>query len=168
MLLGECGQQERAKLLLVPGARDHDVRQLPLSRKREHALVARAVLPDEPGAVDRDQDGLVVLADVVDRLVERALEKGRVERDDRPHPAHREPGRERHGVLLGDADVDEPIGKRRRERRQARPRGHACGDRDDPRIGPGLGDQLLDEDGGVVRVLRGPHDRRGRRRIVGH
>ena len=71
--------------------------------------MARAVLADEPGPVDGDQHRLVVLADVVDRLVEGPLEERRVERDDRSHAAHREPGRERHRVLLGDADVEEPV-----------------------------------------------------------
>ena len=87
--------------------------QLALGGQREHALVARPVLADEPGPVDGDQHRLVVLADVVDGLVERALQERRVERDDRPHAAHREPGRERHRVLLGDPDVEEPVRERR-------------------------------------------------------
>ena len=53
---------------------------------------------------------MVVLADVVDGLVERPLEERRVDRDDRPDPAHREAGGHRHRVLLGDADVDEAVG----------------------------------------------------------
>jgi hypothetical protein len=38
--------------------------------------VARAVLADQASAVDRDEDLLVVLADVVDGLVEGPLEEG--------------------------------------------------------------------------------------------
>ena len=85
VVLGERGPEQRAQLLLVLRAGDHEVRQLALGGQREHALVARAVLADEPGPVDGEQDRLVVLADVVDGLVEGALEERRVERDDRPH-----------------------------------------------------------------------------------
>ena len=71
--------------------------------------MARAVLADEPGPVDRDEHRLVVLADVVDGLVECPLQEGRVERHDRAHAAHREAGRERHRVLLGDPDIEHPV-----------------------------------------------------------
>ena len=81
--------------------------------------MAGAVLADEPGPVDREQDRLVVLADVVDGLVEGALEERRVDGDDRAHPAHREAGGEGDGVLLGDADVEEPLRERGLERREA-------------------------------------------------
>ena len=120
VVLAEAAVEQRPQLLLVLGRRDDEVRQLALGRQREHALVARAVLADEPGPVDRDQDRLVVLADVVDGLVEGPLEEGRVERHDRPHPAHRQPGRERHRVLLGDPDVEEPVRELGLELRHAR------------------------------------------------
>ena len=69
--------------------------------------MAGAVLPDQPGAVDRQQDGRIVLADVVDQLVVGALAEGGVERHDRPQAGQRHAGGHRHGVLLGDADVEE-------------------------------------------------------------
>ena len=90
--------------------------------------------PTRPGAVDGDEDRLVVLADVVDGLVEGALEERRVERDDRPHPAHRQAGRHRHRVLLGDPDVEEPVRELGLELRQAGAGRHAGGDPDDPPI----------------------------------
>ena len=58
--------------------------------------------------------GSVVLADVVDDLVEGALQERGVERHEGPLAAQGEARRERHGVLLGDADVEDPSGKRRR------------------------------------------------------
>jgi hypothetical protein len=125
MILGECRPQERSKLLLVLRRGDDEVRDLALRRQREHPLVARAVLADEAGPVDREKDRLVVLADVVDRLVERPLEEGRVERHDRPHAAHRDAGRQRDRVLLGDPDVEEPVGELRLELREPRSRS-AC------------------------------------------
>jgi hypothetical protein len=49
--------------------------------------VAGPVLTDEPGAIDGQQHRLIVLADVVDGLVEGPLQEGRVDRDDRPPAA---------------------------------------------------------------------------------
>ena len=115
MVLAECRVHQPAQLLLVLGRGDDDVGQLALSGDREHALVARAVLAHETGAIDADDDRRVVLAHVVDGLVERALQERGVERHERPHSAEGKPGGERHRVLLGDADVEHA-------RRETRPR----------------------------------------------
>ena len=144
------------QLLLVPRRGDDEIRELSLRGQREHALVARAVLADEPRAVDREDDRQVVLAHVVDGLVERTLEERRVQGDDRTQPAEREPGRERHRMLLGDPHVEEPVRELRLEPRQAGPGRHPRRDPDDPSIGPRELDQLRREDRGVVRqLLRG-------------
>ena len=103
VLLAERRAHQTTQLLLVLGRGDDQVRQLAVRRQGEHALVARAVLADEAGAVDADHHRDVVLADVVDQLVEGALEERRVERHERALAAEREPGRHRDGVLLGDA-----------------------------------------------------------------
>ena len=65
--------------------------------------------PTSPDRSTREEDRLVVLADVVDDLVEGALEERRVERHDRPHPGERQPGGQRHRMLLGDPDVVDPV-----------------------------------------------------------
>ncbi len=114
VVLRERRAEQPAQFLLVPWRRDDQVRQLALRGQREHALVARAVLSDEAGAVDPDHHGLVVLADVVDGLVEGALEERGIDRDEGPEPAEREAGGERDRVLLGDA-------RRRRSARDRRP-----------------------------------------------
>ena len=54
MRLAERGAQQAPQLLLVLGRRDDQVGQLALDGQREHALVARAVLAHQPGAVDAD------------------------------------------------------------------------------------------------------------------
>ena len=78
----------------------------------EHALVARAVLAHEAGAVDADDHRLVVLADVVDGLVEGPLEEGRVDRDQRAQAAECEAGSHGERVLLGDAYVVHAVRER--------------------------------------------------------
>ena len=52
----------------------------------------------------------VLQADVVDDLVERALQEGRVDRGDRLGALEREAGGEQDRLLLGDADVEVVVG----------------------------------------------------------
>ena len=121
--------------------------------------------PTSPARSTARSDRQVVLADVVDRLVEGPLEERRVQRHDRAHPADRQTAGHRDRVLLGDADVVEPVRERRLELGQARAGGHAGGDRHDPLVCPRELDQLGHEDRRVARVLRG--GARGRRRREG-
>ena len=110
--------------------------------------------PTSPARSTAMSDRLVVLADVVDGLVEGPLEERRVERDDRPH-ARPSPARWRassraarrsrrrttgRGTRPGTCDSPVPVGM-------------PGGDRDDPPVGPGELDELGGEDRGVVRVL---------------
>ena len=81
--------------------------------------------PTRPARSTAEQHRQVVLADVVDDLVEGPLEERRVDRDDRAPAAHGEAGREGDRVLLGDADVDEAVRELGLELVQARCRS-AC------------------------------------------
>ena len=74
--------------------------------------MGRPVVADEPGAVHREHDVQVLERDVVDDLVERALEEGRVDRGDRLHALERHAGGQQDRVLLGDADVVVAVGHR--------------------------------------------------------
>ena len=67
----------------------------------------RAVGADDPRAVDREDDRDVLQRDVVNDLVERPLEKRRVDRRDRPRPLAGHARGEAYAVSLGDADVVE-------------------------------------------------------------
>ncbi len=166
VVLCERRADQGPQLLLVLRAGDDQVGQLALGRQREHALVAGAVLADEARPIDGDDDRLVVLADVVDLLIERALQEGRVDGDDRASAAHRQSRRERQCVRLADPDVEEPLGKFGLEHVEARPRRHAGRDGDDARVLARDLDELLDEECGVVRRLPDAVGRR--RRVFGH
>ena len=74
--MGDRGDHHVAHLLLVLGRADRQVRQGALRGEGEHALVAGTVLPHQACAVDRQEDGQVVLAHVVDELIEGALAEG--------------------------------------------------------------------------------------------
>ena len=125
--------------------------------------------PTSPARSTAIEHRLVVLADVVDGLVEGPLEERRIERDDRPHPAHRETGRQRHRMLLGDADIEHPVRELGLELRHPGPGRHAGRDPDDAPVGTRQLDQLGREDRRVVRVLLGGlGDHGGRRGVVGH
>jgi len=90
-------------------------------------------------------------------LIIGALQKGRINRRERPHPLRRQSGREGHRMLLGDPDVEGPRRMRFREFVDARPRRHRGGDRDDPFVGFG---QLRERFAKDILILR-----RARRRF---
>ena len=72
-------------------------------------MVARAVGAGDAGAVEHEGDAGLVQRDIHQHLVERAVDEGRVDRDDRMQAAEREAGGRGRGVLLGDADVEDPV-----------------------------------------------------------
>jgi hypothetical protein len=85
-------------------------------------------------------------ADVVDDLVEGALQEGRVDRAERLVALGRHAGGEEHGVLLGDADVEVAVGMLRAEEIERGAVRHRAGDRDDLRVHVGELDHRLGED----------------------
>ena len=90
-------------------------------REVPHAVVAGAVGTGDAGPVEHEGDRQPVHADVEQHLVEGPVEEGRVDRDDRVQAGQREAGGGGDGVLLGDADVEDPVGVGRGELRRARP-----------------------------------------------
>ena len=141
------------------------------SRQVVHAVVAGAVRPGDPGAIDAEDHWQAVQRDVEDDLIPRSIEERRVDRHDRPHSAHRHACCCRDGVLFGDANVEEAVGKALLERDQPGRPGHRRGDRHDAvvrlselddRLGKGLGVTRRDsfgrpdrrvEHGSVMEVL---------------
>ena len=87
-------------------------------------MLGAAVLAHQPRAIDAEDDVQVLHRDVVDDLVEAALEEGGVDGGERDQPARREPGREGDAVLLGHADVEEARGMLLRERLEPGVVGH--------------------------------------------
>ncbi len=162
----EGGDDEVAQLLLVLGRTDDEVRQRPQGRQHEHPLVRGAVLADEAGSVQAQQDRRLVLAHVVDEAVERPLRERRVQGHDRAQAGQGHPGRQGHRVLFGDPHIMEAGRKVVAEALQAGPGRHAGGDGGDARIGLGQAHKLLDEGLGVrLRLaLRGGL---GRERLLG-
>ena len=153
VVLRERGANERPQLLFVLGTGDDHARQLALAGNREHSLMAGSVLTYEAGAVHCDYDRQIVLAHVVDFLVEGALQESGVQGHDRPLARQSHPRGEGNRMLLRDPYVDEAIRELGLEEVQPGASGHARGHGHDPAIQPRQVDQLASE---VVRVVGRP------------
>ena len=114
VFVGERGPQHVDQHRLVARGHHHHVGKLAEVGDVEGAVVGRPVVADQAGPVHREDDVQLLQADVVDELVEGALQEGRVDRADRLGPLDGEAGREEDGVLLGDADVVVLVGQLRR------------------------------------------------------
>ncbi len=101
--------------------------------------------PVMPARSRQNTTGCAVQSDVEVDLIEGPGQEGRVHREHRAQAAHRHAGGGGDGVLLGDADVDAPIGVALRERQQAGAVGHGGGEGDHVGAGLGLFDQRLGE-----------------------
>ena len=122
--------------------------------------------PTRPGAIHRQHHRELLQADVVDDLVVRALQEGRVDRGDGPRALQRQAGREQQRLLLGDPDVEVAVGHRLLEDVEPRAGVHRRGDADDALVALALGHERVAEHRRVLRD-RGLGGRRlGRRRGI--
>ena len=98
------------------------------------------------GALPAQHHVMAAVGDVGLDLLERAGgEEGRGGGDERDHPAIREPGGDAHHVLLGDADIDQPVGKFLAERDEVAGADGVVADGDDAAVGARECDQLVAE-----------------------
>ena len=121
-----------------------------------------AVVAGDAGPVEAEHHRQAVEADVEVGLVEGPGEERGVHGDHRAQAAHGHAGGGGDGVLLGDADVDEPLGEALCEGQQAGGAGHGRGDGD--QLGSGLA--LLDDGLGERRGVAGPGPSSSGRRVV--
>ena len=75
-----------------------------------HAVVGRAVVAGDARPVEHERDPGAVQGAVHEQLIEGAVEEGGVDADHRVQSPVREPCGHRHRVLLGDPDVEHPLG----------------------------------------------------------
>ncbi len=115
-----------------------------------HAVVGGAVGAGHAGPVQHERHTALVQRDVHQHLVEGAVEEGRVDREDGVQAAGGQAGRGDRAVLLGDADVEDPLRELLGELVQADRLEHRGGDRDDVLALLAERDHLLAEDGRPV------------------
>ena len=104
------------------------------------------VTADQAAAINPDHGRQVALeGQLLEDLVEGALEERRIDARHRLAPGARQPGGERHRVLLADTYVEVALGKFFFKGNQPRAAGHRRGDGTDPFVAAGLFDQFLYE-----------------------
>ena len=74
--------------------------------------MGRSVVAHQSAAIQNESNGEILERDVMDQLIERALQKRRVDRDHRFDPLGCQPPGKRNRVLLGDPHVEQPVGVR--------------------------------------------------------
>src|SRR5512138_2730836 len=131
VLVGEGRPEHVLELVLVLGGHDDHVRHVPHVVDVVDALVGRPVVRHDAGPVEDEDDRQVHEADVVVELVVGPLQERRIDGHDGLEAGEGQPRGEGHGVLLGDADVEEPLRQLLRELFQARALAHGRGDGQD-------------------------------------
>ena len=111
----------------------------------EQPVVGGAVVRRKAGAVHAERDGQVLQGDVVDDLIVGALQEGRINGAEWLEAFARQTGRERHRMLLGDADVEGALGEGLLEQVDAGARWHRRSDADDLLVFLRFLDQALAE-----------------------
>ncbi len=87
-------------------------------------MMRRAVLAYQPGSVQQQRHVQARHADIVNQLVVGALEEGGIHRKIRLHATSRQPSRQRHRMLLGNAYIHDAPGIALRKVAQPRTGGH--------------------------------------------
>ena len=113
--------------------------------------MGRAVLADEAGAVDGEPHRKMLDRHVVHDLIVAALQESRVDRAERLEAFGGEACRERHRMLLGNADIEGAVGESLAEDIDAGAARHRRGDGDDLVVLLRFLDQALSEYGRVGR-----------------
>src|SRR6266540_859310 len=147
--------QHAAQLGAVARRRHHHAGDLAQVGQVEDAVVRRAVGAGDAGAVEPEHHRQPVQRDVHDHLVEGPLQEGRVDRADRPQPAHGHAGGHGDADLLGDADVVDAVGELARHDGQVGGTEHGRGDGHQLRVAARLLQQRLPEDLGELDLVAG-------------
>ncbi len=142
------------ELGLVGRSEYGEIGNRPQVREVEDAVMCGTVLAHEASPVETEHDVQALQDGVHDDLIVGALQERRVDGHDRHHAAMCQPGGKAHRMLLGDADVEEPVGEALGERAESRAGRHGRRDSDDARIALGLGNERLPEDLGVCGRTR--------------
>ena len=152
---GDGGREHVAQLVLILGRHDGHARQRREIHEVVEPVVRGTVRAHDAGAVERQRHREMHQADVVHQLVVSALEKRRVDGGHRAHPLARQAAREVHGVLLGNAHVEETVREALGEFFEARSFAHRRRNGHDPGIPFGQLRDGLAEDRRVARRLGG-------------
>ena len=148
-----CRRDHMDELGFIGGGHHHKIGQAGEIGDIEAAGMRRAVLADQPGAIDRQSHRNALQRDVMDDLVVGALQERRIDRAERLESFDREPGGKGHRMLLGDPDIEHPLRKAFGEFVEPSSRRHRRGDGDYLLVLLCLMNEALREDRGVGRSV---------------
>ena len=154
LVIRRSGGDHMHQLRLIRCRHDNEARQVGQEGDVESPRMGRSIGADQPGAVDGKAHRQPLDRHVMHHLIVSALQKRRIQRAERPHPAGRQTRAEGHAMLLGDAHVETPAGKPLRKQVQPGTVRHRRRHRADPAV---LGRQLhqrLAEDLCIGRRIR--------------
>ncbi|CAI8165577.1 MAG: Uncharacterised protein [Synechococcus sp. CC9902] len=118
------------------------------------ALVGGAIGTDDAGTIQNKGDGKLLNADVMNQLIEGALQEGAVDRHHRLEPFAGHASREGHCVLLSDSHIHVLGRYGFLQKIETRTRRHRSGDADNPAVLLTEFDQGLTEHLAVARRFR--------------
>ena len=153
----ECVAHHLRQLLIRRGGEHHHVWNLGQQHHVQQAMVGGAIVAGHARTIEAKEHRQVVQAHVQVHLVERPGEEGGVHGEDRPQPHHGHAGGRGHGMLLGDAHIEDPIGEPLHHGQQPNGVGHGGGQGHHLRAGCGFGDDRFGERVGVTAFLHRAH-----------
>ena len=126
------GVEHLPAFIFIGRCADHHVGYAAQEAQIEGAMVGRAVLPHQAGAVDGEGHIQVLQGHVVNELVVAALQEGGVDGDHRLQAVAGHAGRQRDGVLFGDGHVVVAVLEAFGELHHTRALAHGGGNADQP------------------------------------
>ena len=105
------GKQHIAHLAFIFRRHQNHVRHASQVGNIQQSMMRRAVTSGNPAAIQAELDVQVLNADIVNQLIERALQKRRVDRADRLQAFNGQSRGKSHAVLFGDTDIERAFGK---------------------------------------------------------
>jgi len=113
-------------------------------------VVGWAVIANNPTPVNGERDRQVWQADIMNDLIQRALKKGRVDRNNRQDALKGKAGGKGDRVLLGNPDIKKTIGKFVGKIAQTGTGWHGCRNSGNPAIRPGQFEHGVAKNPGVT------------------
>ncbi len=150
--------QKVLEFVLVLGRHHQGIGKVSKIRNVEQPLVGGPIAAHQPSPIQGKGHVQVLKADIVHHLIVGALEERRIDCGNGLHALAGQARRKGHGVLLGDADVVEALGKLALKTVEPGSGRHGGGNGHDAIVLPGQTNQSIGEDsrvGGRRRLGRG-------------
>ena len=137
------------QLGLIGGGHHNHTRQIGHIADVKRPRMGRAIRPDKPGAINGETHGQALNGHIMHNLIIAPLQKRRIHRTERAHPARSQSGSKGHTMLFGNAHIETARGIAFGHQVQPRAIGHGGGHGTDPAVLGGQPHQFLPKDRGI-------------------